>query len=531
MTRGASLGSRVAAAALVVAAAGLLLAIGKVLYHNYVGDSAIYLSYARNIAHGDFFSFNPHQFSSGSTSPLWAVVMSVPFVFGAGASAAKLWAAALTVAALLASVAVAWRVVGSEVAAAVAAFYAVTTIAIPGLNMYESPLVVALVAGSIWCGHRLVQAADGERLELRALVPLALIWAALPLARPESTVLVPLQMGCLLLARPGSRRRDVRVLLGAAALAALPAALYFGYSTIELGVPSTSSAARSAWLREHADRLGPLYVSSDALHYLVTPPIWYATLPSLGGLALLLRRRRERWLAVYALGGVAVYLLLLTFVTPGFYDTGRYMLPVVPFIVLGGAALLRELERRPALLVAGLALAAAFVIRPAVDVLTEDAQHLRDVPTTLDNTLERGAATTVNRLAAPGTVVLANEVQVRFLLRSDLSVLSLDGITDGKVLPYIGPRDLARFVRRYRPGYWIADTATEPVPPGATPLRLLGSSVLAAAVRRFNADARLRDTQLEGIHFHLVRRRAGPLPYRFGPWTKVFRLSYAAPPA
>ena len=49
--------------------------------NTFWGDPTIYLVYSKNIAKGDFFSFNPQTFSSGSTSPLWALILSISFLF------------------------------------------------------------------------------------------------------------------------------------------------------------------------------------------------------------------------------------------------------------------------------------------------------------------------------------------------------------------------------------------------------------------------------------------------------------------
>jgi hypothetical protein len=45
-------------------------------------DTYIYLKYAQNIASGNNFSFNQGQPSYGVTGPLWAVILSVPFILG-----------------------------------------------------------------------------------------------------------------------------------------------------------------------------------------------------------------------------------------------------------------------------------------------------------------------------------------------------------------------------------------------------------------------------------------------------------------
>jgi hypothetical protein len=91
----------------------------------------------------------------------------------------------------------------------------------------------------------------------------------------------------------------------------------------------------------------------------------------------------------------------------------------------------------------------------------DGARDLAAVPYTFDTITQRSAARIVNGLAAPGDRVLAYEVQSRYWLRRDVEILSLDGITDGKVFPYEKRGRLPAFLLRYRPRFWIADTATD----------------------------------------------------------------------
>lgn len=90
----------VAGFSLVFLVSSLILA-GILMIDTYYGDPTIYLVYSRNIANGDLFSFNPGKFSSGSTSPLWALILSVGFLTTNGVLAAKLISAASTLTALI----------------------------------------------------------------------------------------------------------------------------------------------------------------------------------------------------------------------------------------------------------------------------------------------------------------------------------------------------------------------------------------------------------------------------------------------
>jgi len=66
-----------------------VVAVGAVLYYRFSGgpgypldDSWIHLAFARHLAEGQGFGVNPGQASTGATSPLWALLLAVGFLFG-----------------------------------------------------------------------------------------------------------------------------------------------------------------------------------------------------------------------------------------------------------------------------------------------------------------------------------------------------------------------------------------------------------------------------------------------------------------
>ncbi|MCE5305647.1 hypothetical protein LLG34_08110, partial [bacterium] len=65
----------------------------------------------------------------------------------------------------------------------------------------------------------------------------------------------------------------------------------------------------------------------------------------------------------------------------------------------------------------------------------------------------------VNNIAEPNSLLLSYEVQDRYYLRDDIDILSLDGITDGKVAPYLSNSQIDQFLKKYKPNYWLANDA------------------------------------------------------------------------
>jgi hypothetical protein len=514
------LGRHRLASALVLAAVAVIVLTGYALRHAYSGDASIYLSYARNAAAGDLFQFNVGQFSSGSTSPLWSLLLGTPFLFGLGLMGAKAFAVIFTVIAFLTTLAAAQRVSGSWTAAAAASLFFLGPATYFAVSLYESGLVLALSALALIAGQRAHRHWHDEgRLTPRAAAPLVATWAALPLARPDAVIIVAAQAVALFAFAPGARRRAASALLAALAVAAIPAAAYFGYSLAELGTFSTSSQERTYALHEVSRHLvGPLYRSAEALREQFRSPWVFGLVPALLGLALLARRRPTRWLGSYGLAVLGGYLLLLTFVAPALYDTYRYLLPTVPIVAAGVAYLLAQ-ARGSGLwwLAVGAAIvaiggSAGLWLRDSVNVLESFVLTNHEV-------FERDVTARINRLARPGDAVLSYEVQVRYYLRRDLAVLSQDGITDGKVRPYQDRHDMTGFLLRYRPRWWIADQNVKF-------RRYLHGSVLERALDEFIRNPRPSSRTLDGIRFRLMATRNRPIARGFGGWQMLFQLGY-----
>lgn len=110
-------------------------------------DAWIHLQFARNLAGGHGFSFNPGVPSSGSTAPLWTILLAVPLAAGIPALvAAKLLGILLAGATAVAAAALTWRLTESRAASIVAGL--ATAIAPrlvwSGLSGMEVPLYTAL---------------------------------------------------------------------------------------------------------------------------------------------------------------------------------------------------------------------------------------------------------------------------------------------------------------------------------------------------------------------------------------------------
>jgi hypothetical protein len=297
-------------------------------------DSWIHLHFARNIAEGAGFSYNPGVPVAGSTAPLWTLLLALGVaVFGASAAVVKTVGvlAALGTAIVLRHAALAWGA--------------------------SRPGALGAAVGLAWTGAMAWGALSGMEVTLAALLVAAALlahargrdvwtalWAALAaLARPEALILVPL----LAVARPLTTRRAV-VFAGVTAVVLAPAVI-FSLATVGSPVPATASAkvdggllgwlsgvrepAQVVWVRRPAEFFGAwvawLWRTDWLLPLLLTA--------ALG----LVCRRPGRALAVPALALLAHPLAMALFAPyrdPAFQE-GRYSIHLLPvaFVILAVA--------------------------------------------------------------------------------------------------------------------------------------------------------------------------------------------------
>jgi hypothetical protein len=455
-------GTRLAAlTALLPLAAGLMAitAGAWMLRDTYFGDPTIYLVYARNAATGHLFEFNPGTFSSGVASPLWSIVLALPFVVGAGLTGAKVWTALWALAALLATTWAVRRLTGSAFAASVSAAVVVPGLTYFGVMTYDAGMTVTLVA-----------------LSLIARGPaLAVVWALMFFDRPELAVVIGFEALIL-----GWRRH-----LPLAALAAVPAGIYYAYSQVSLGSYSVSNVARTIDNGELASHFGPLLLSGPAIDYL----IGLAPLAAIAAIGAWSNRRH----ALVVLGVLGVFAAMLVLYPVTLY-VPRYALAALPMLALGvGLAI----ARAPllSLFVVGL------VTAPTASSLVTASiagQH----GYSFDTVTERTVIERLNTLAPPNAAVLGYEVQDRWYLRPDLRYLAVNGLTDGLITNWRDRGDVSGYLKTYCPVIWIANDQDYGAP-------YYRGTVLDAAYRDLmSGTAR---TERDGITFTVVDRPAPPI--------------------
>ena len=297
-------------------------------------DSWIHLHFARNIAEGRGFAYNPGVPVAGSTAPLWTLVLGAgAYLIGPSVAMVKIAgvAAAIAAAILTRRAAVAWGASRLAALGAAVGLGWAGGMAWGALSGMEVPLAAALVAAA------LVAHAHDATMWTAVCAALAVT------ARPEAIVLVPL----LALARPLTVRRAA-VFLGVTA-AVLAPAVAFSLATVGSAIPSTAAAkiegglvgwlmgvreaAATTWVGRPSTFVGAWVAWLARTDWLLPA----ALVPALAGVGW----RTGRALAVPALALIAhpiAMALLAPYRDPGFQE-GRYSIHLLPlaFVVLAVA--------------------------------------------------------------------------------------------------------------------------------------------------------------------------------------------------
>jgi hypothetical protein len=221
------------------AAAALALALGLFFLREYqlagpvglsgfpLDDSWIHLHFARNLAEGHGFAYNPGSPVAGSTAPLWTLFLGAAFALGGSHPG---WAKALGTGAALGAALVTGRLAWAWTRSRGLALLAGMLVALSG------PIAWGALSGmEVTLAALLVTAALAAHAAGR-LWAAALLAGLAALARPEAILLLPF----LWLAGPLTRRRTA-VLFGVAGALLLPWA-GFNWATTGKPLPATAAA-------------------------------------------------------------------------------------------------------------------------------------------------------------------------------------------------------------------------------------------------------------------------------------------------
>ncbi len=332
-------------------------------------DAWIHFQFARNLARGDGLSFNPGQPTSGSTAPLWTLLLAAVY-FGGGEFpvAGQVLSGACFLAALAATYALGKRLTGNRWAAWLAgAVVAVNGRMVwAGLSALETGLFATLSLLAIYA-YLSDRAARRYRLRTAALFGLA------ALSRPEGYLLFALSLADFVW---NGWRRPERAAAGTHAsrtifrrLPLLPvvlfAAIVFPYLVFSLRtsghlLPNTYHAKAVINFRLDRDFLSvaarylildnplllPFYVLGVGV--LLCPALSGSTVrlgspepARLSASARTLQKGHASLLSLWSAGLPLVY----AFLHAALYQHGRYLIPLIPCNAVIGVVGLLEARR------------------------------------------------------------------------------------------------------------------------------------------------------------------------------------------
>jgi hypothetical protein len=405
-------------------------------------DSWIHLHFARNLAAGAGFVYNAGEPVSGSTAPLWTLLL------GAGAAVAG---ASLSMTKTL------------GVAAAIGAALVVRRAA-SAFGASPAPALVAAVT-LLWTGGMAWGALSGMEVTLAALlVATALLgvardatWmtagagALAVLARPEAILLVPL----LAVARPLTGRRVL--VFAAVSVVVLAPFVAFSYATVGRPLPATAVAkveggllgwlagiqepARVTWLTR------PLAFGVEWLRWLFEAhPLLPLALPG----AAVAWSRCGRALGVVALGLIVHPLgmaLLAPYRGPAFQE-GRYSIHLLPIAVIVVAAALGKGVRPRAAVLAATLLVSVIALAPAAERYAWGVQNINAMQVHLGRWLGE-------HTPASATLAVNDIGAIAFFSRRP--VVDLMGLVTPEIVPYRreGEDGVLRYLGQRCPDYVV----------------------------------------------------------------------------
>ena len=416
-------------------------------------DSWIHLHFARNLAEGAGFSYNPGRPVAGSTAPLWTVLLAVgTLVGGASLVMTKIVGTLATMAAGVVTrrAALAWGAPPATALVAAVTLVWTGAMAWGALSGMEVGLAALLVAAA------LLAHAHGR------VVPTAVFAALAALARPEAIVLLPLLM---VADRPLLRRALV---FTAVATVVLAPAVLFSLATVGTPIPATAAAkveggligwlsgvrepATMTWLRRPWEFLSAWIEWLAMTHWLL--PV--AVLP---GIALAWRRagRRLGLVALALLAHPLAMALLAPYRDPSFQE-GRYSMHLLP---LAFVALAVVAPRGRRLATAALVLALALALLPMPRAAERYAWGVQNI-----NAMQVHLGWWVDRHLPKTARIAMNDIgAIGFVSRRE--VIDLMGLVTPEILPYRrrGEAGVIEYVRETCPDYviifptWFPDLA------------------------------------------------------------------------
>jgi hypothetical protein len=410
-------------------------------------DSWIHQTYARNLVQEGVWAFHSQQASSGSTAPLWTLLLSVGYLIGAHP---KLWSYGLGVLLLGLSAWTAATWFGQR-----SGKDAPWSLAMAGLVFAEWHLVWGALSGMEVIAEILVILAMFWLLEkdgqpgwlLGGLVGLGM-WI-----RPDAVTLVLPMTWSWFLGRPidfSSRHRRILQALAGAFLMLIPY-LLLNYTHSGSLWPSTYYAkqAEYAVLRDLPFWRRLIRMAQQPLvgvGAVLLPGLLYSAIRDI---------RARAWRRLGALVWIGSFIALYALRLPVVYQHGRYLMPVIPVLLLLGMQGMHTWCERMSVSgwrwVLGRAWQATTVIVSGTFLVLGSRAYARDVA--IIETEMVAAARWISERTPPNALVAAHDIGALGYY-GERPIVDLAGLVSPEVVPFMrDERALVRYLDEQKADY------------------------------------------------------------------------------
>lgn len=409
-----------------------------------MGDAFIHFVFARGIAEGHWFFYNG-EFSAGSTSPLWSILLAPVWKF-AGDSIiwwVKILASVFVAAAIPLTYLVAQKVADKRnlslaAAALLAGSYVLSFWAAKGM---ETPLYVCLVLGGYLAYLEILHKENSIRLEIL----LGVLLGFTILARPEGWFLAAF-LGIPLLLRKGKR-----VIFSVGIPAALIFSPYYWWLWENTGQIFPSSAARILRARQWATEIFGIYLTPEIGKILLTK-----LLPATPFFAFFWWKEKGKdW---WKLAPIATWLIFhAIFFTIIFPTTEgyRYILSCLPFFYLIALLGIWKIE-----VAKWKNLSLAFILLGSFAISTQQLLERKHSVETcesphIDSVRRKTGLWLRDNTQATDTIAMKEIDQSAYY--SGRKMLSMDGTLNSKAIPFVESGRQLEFLKQEKPNYLVVE--------------------------------------------------------------------------
>ncbi|MCF7846106.1 MAG: glycosyltransferase family 39 protein [Candidatus Peribacteraceae bacterium] len=423
----------------------MALALAQVYFLRNVvmGDAFIHFVFARGISEGQPFFYNG-QFSAGSTSPLWSLLLA-PVWKICGLKiiwAVKILAALFVGLAVFLTFKLAEKISKTRIVSLTAAALLATSFVLPywAAKGMETPLFVCLVIGSFLVYFKILESKKSLLFEIL----LGAILGISILARPEAWFLSAI-LGIGLLAQ-----KKYRAVISVGLPASLIFAPYYGWLLENTGSILPSSVARILRARQWAHEFGGIYFTLEIPKILLTK--FLLLIPFF----LLFFWQKEKgarvvWWPIYAwLIFYAVFFSVIFPTTEGY----RYILPALPFFYLVALTGILRLPKKWHILFLALVFTGSLAI--SSQQFLERRLSITNCEVPFIDMTRRDVGLWIDANTLDNSVIAMKEID-QSAFYGERRMLSLDGTLDTRAIEFISSGDQLQFLKNKEPDYFILE--------------------------------------------------------------------------